>query len=196
MRHVRLSGTASDAGIALRIGGWATIAIGILHFVGLLFPWRFFRWTTIEPKMRDLSQKHEALPYALTVLTGGAFVGAGLYALSATGAWRRLPFVGAVLPAVATGFLTRGLAGVPNGIADGRVRAARNRDVRELLFSAVATTIAATRGARGSIERPNRTQPRAASEEVRRPPQRSARRLIARSQPRRINALPGPATRQ
>jgi hypothetical protein len=133
--------TAPDARLALKLGGWASVAIGVFHLVGLLFAWTFFRWTTIEPEMRELSAKNEALPYVLTALTAFAFVVAGLYALAAAGGFRRLPLLRVGLAAVAVGYLIRGIAGVPNGIADGGVRAVLEGHLREFVFATAATVL-------------------------------------------------------
>ncbi len=119
---------------ALRIGGWANLAIAAAHVITLIWAWTFFGWVGIEPEMRDLANQGAALPYILTLITAGFFLVFGLYALSGAGDLRRLPLLLSVLVLIAVIYLLR--ATLAGGIA-----AVLAGDVKQSAFAAIALLI-------------------------------------------------------
>ncbi len=98
---------------ALRIGGWANIAIGVGHLLAM-------------PRLREISAWvggpsvaepvfHPLFPYVLTFVTALVFIGLGLVALSACGDIRPLPFQTAGVVAIAWIFLLRAVGGTGMG---------------------------------------------------------------------------------
>ncbi len=111
--------TTSPA-ITLRIAGWSNIAIAAGHVIGLIWAWSFFGSVGIEEEMRELATQGVALPYVLTLITAGAFVVFGLYALSGAGDLRRLPLLRACLASIAAVYILRGtLVGGIGAVYDG-----------------------------------------------------------------------------
>lgn len=119
---------------ALRIAGWATIAIAAGHLVGLIWAWSFFRSLGIEPEMREFATLGAAIPYVFTVITAAAFLAFGVYALSGAGDLRRLPFRRTALVAIAAVYLYR--ATLYEGIS-----AVRDGDATQIVFAAIALLI-------------------------------------------------------
>ncbi len=119
---------------ALRIGGWANLAIAAAHVIPLIWAWTVFGWVGIEHEMRELAEQGAALPYVLTLITAGFFLVFGLYALSGAGDLRRLPLLRPVLVIIAVIYLLR--ATLAGGIAD--VLAG---DVKQSVFAAIALLI-------------------------------------------------------
>ncbi|MGI9112095.1 MAG: hypothetical protein ACR2GT_07860 [Gaiellaceae bacterium] len=101
---------------ALRIGGWANLAIAAAHVIGLISARTFFGWVGIEHEMRELAEQGAALPYILTLITAGFFLVFGLYALSGAGELRRLPLLRPALILIAVIYVLR--ATLVGGIAD------------------------------------------------------------------------------
>jgi len=97
-----------SASRALRIGGWANMAIAAAHVIGLIWAWPMFRAVGIEEEMRALAAEGAALPYVLTVIVAAAFLVFGLYALSGVGDMRRLPLLRAGLAFIAAIYILRG----------------------------------------------------------------------------------------
>jgi len=119
---------------ALRIGGWANLAIAAAHIVLLVWAWTVFGWVGIEHDMRELAEQGAALPYLVTLITAGFFLVFGLYALSGAGDLRRLPLLRSVLVLIAVIYVLR--ATLAGGIAD--VLAG---DVKQSVFAAIALLI-------------------------------------------------------
>jgi len=120
--------------LALRIGGWANLAIAAAHLIALGWAWTVFRWVDIEQEMRELADQHAALPYLLTVAVAAFFFAFGLYALSAAGNLRRLPLLRPVITLIAVIYLLR--ATLFGGIAD-----VLAHDVKQSAFAAIALLI-------------------------------------------------------
>ncbi len=76
--------------IALRIGGWANILIGVGHWVAMVRLRQISEW--VGGPLVDRPGVLMLVPYALTLVTGGIFIIFGVYALSAVGDVRRLPY--------------------------------------------------------------------------------------------------------
>ncbi len=98
---------------ALRIGGWANIAIGVGHLLAMLRLREISAWvggpSVAEPVF------HPLFPYVLTFVTALVFIGLGLVALSACGDIRPLPFQMAGVVAIAWIFLLRAIGGTGMG---------------------------------------------------------------------------------
>jgi len=97
---------------ALRFGGRANLAIAAAHVIGLIWAWSMFRAVGIEAEMRELATQGAALPYVLTLITAGAFLVFGLYALSGAGDLRRLPLLRTGLVVIAVIYLYRATWGI------------------------------------------------------------------------------------
>lgn len=119
---------------ALRIGGWANIALAAAHVLMLISAWTTFGWVGIEHEMRELAQQGAALPYVVTLITAGFFLVFGLYALSGAGALRRLPLLRPVLILIAAIYLLRATLG-------GGITAVLAGDVKESAFAVIALLI-------------------------------------------------------
>ena len=92
----------------LKIGAWFNLIIALLHIVGLLWAAAMFKVTGIEKEMAALAELHSSLPYALTILVAIVFFVFGLYGLSASGSFRRLPGIKFMIWAIAIIYLLRG----------------------------------------------------------------------------------------
>jgi len=117
---------------ALRFGGWANLVIAAAHAIGLLWAWSMFRAVGIERDMRELATQGAALPYVLTLVTAGAFLVFGLYALSGAGDLRRLPLLRTGLVVIAAIYLWRA-TWATGAISDG--------DGAQVAFAAIALLI-------------------------------------------------------
>ena len=125
--------------LALRIGGWANILIGVGHLLAMARLREISEWVG-GPGDGRLSALHPSLPYLLTFGTGLVFVAFGLYALSACGDIRRLPFSTVVILGIVWIYVVRTVGGVGIG---GFLEDARARDY---LFSSIALVIAVLYG--------------------------------------------------
>lgn len=123
---------------ALRIGGWANIAIGVGHLLAM------FRLREISDWVGGPSVQHPTFhplfPYALTFVTALAFIGFGLVALSACGDIRRLPFRTEAVVAIAWVYLLRAVGGTGLG------GLMEDADLKNFCFSLVALSICALYG--------------------------------------------------
>lgn len=128
------AGTTHPADRALRFGGWASIVIAAAQTVGLIWAWSMFRFVGIEADMRELATQGAALPYIFTLIPSAAFLVFGLYALSAAGDVRRLPFLQTGLVLIAVVYLYR--ATLYEGIA-----AVRDGDGAQIAFAVIALLI-------------------------------------------------------
>ena len=81
----------------LRIGALLHFLIAIGHLICLFFLEEAFRAYGISDEMRHLCFGQEWMLYVVTVCIAMAFAIAGLYALSASGDIRKLPFQGFVM---------------------------------------------------------------------------------------------------
>lgn len=134
VRDATLPGADHHARRALRLAGWANIAIAAGHVVGLIWAWSMFRFVGIEAEMREIAAQGSALPYVFTLIPAAAICLFGLYALSAAGDVRRLPRLRAGLVVVAVIYVYR--ATLYDGFAS-----VREGDAAQLAFSATALLI-------------------------------------------------------
>jgi len=118
---------------ALRIGGWANIAIGIGHLLAMLRLREISAWVGGPAVQAPLF--HPLYPYVLTFVTALVFIGFGLVALSACGDIRRIPFQTAAVVVIAWIYLLRAVGGTGMG---GFVE---DTDVKNLCFSLVALAV-------------------------------------------------------
>ncbi len=123
---------------ALRIGGWANIAIGVGHLLAMLRLREISAWVG-GPSVQD-PVFHPLFPYVLTFVTALAFIGLGLVALSACGDIRRLPFQTAGVVAIAWIFLLRAVGGTGMG------GFMEDTDVKNFCFSLVALAVSVLYG--------------------------------------------------
>ena len=123
---------------ALRIGGWANIAIGVGHLLAMLRLREISAWAG-GPSVES-SAFHALFAYTLTFFTALVFIGFGLVALSACGDIRRLPFQTASVVAIAWIFLLRAVGGTGMG---GFVE---DTDLKNFCFSLVALAVSVLYG--------------------------------------------------
>ena len=118
---------------ALRIGGWANIAIGVGHLLAMLRLSEISAWvggpSVAEPVF------HPLFPYVLTFVTALVFIALGLVALSACGDIRPIPFQTAGVVAIAWIFLLRAIGGTGMG------GFMEDTDVKNFCFSLVALAV-------------------------------------------------------
>ncbi len=123
---------------ALRIGGWANIAIGVGHLLAMLRLREISAWvggpSVAEPVF------HPLFPYVLTFVTALVFIGLGLVALSACGDIRPLPYQTAGVVAIAWIFLLRAVGGTGMG------GFMEDTDVKNFCFSLVALSVSVLYG--------------------------------------------------
>ncbi len=120
---------------ALRAGGWANILIGVGHWVAMVRLREISEW--VGGPLVDRPGVFMLVPYALTLGAGCIFIIFGLYALSAVGDVRRLPYSTPVVVFVCWIFLLRGLGGTGLG---GFIE---DIDVKNLAFSSIALVVGA-----------------------------------------------------
>jgi hypothetical protein len=123
---------------ALRIGGWANIAIGVGHLLAMFRLREISAWVG-GPSVADPAF-HPLFSYVLTVVTALAFIGFGLVALSACGDIRRLPFPTAGVVAIAWVYLLRAVGGTGMG------GFMEDTDVKNFCFSLVALAVSVLYG--------------------------------------------------
>ena len=123
---------------ALRVGGWANIAIGVGHLLAMFRLREISAWVG-GPSVADPAF-HPLFSYVLTVVTALAFVGFGLVALSACGDIRRLPFPTAGVVAIAWVYLLRAVGGTGMG------GFMEDTDVKNFCFSLVALAVSVLYG--------------------------------------------------
>ncbi len=120
---------------ALRIGGWANILIGVGHILAMARLREILDWVG-GPDFEGLHALHASFPYLLTFGTGLVFVGFGLYALSACGDIRPLPFSSLVTLAIMWIYAVRAVGGVGIG------GFLEDMQGREFVFSSIALAVA------------------------------------------------------
>ena len=96
----------------LRIGALLHFLIAIGHLICLFFLEEAFRAYGILDEMRHLCFGQEWTLYVVTVCIAMAFAIAGLYALSASGDIRKLPFLGLVMTIIVGTYSIRVLVGL------------------------------------------------------------------------------------
>ncbi len=118
---------------ALRAGGWANILIGVGHWVAMVRLRGISEW--VGGPLVDRPGVFMLVPYTLTLVTGCIFIIFGLYALSAVGDVRGLPYSTPVVVFVCWIFLLRALGGTGmGGILE-------DVDVKNLAFSSIALVV-------------------------------------------------------
>lgn len=90
-------------------GGVANFIIAGLHIIGLFFMDWMFEVTGIQAEMERLGALNPWYPTLLTLFVTVCFTLFGLYAFSAIGRFRRLPFTRIVVYAIAGIYLLRGV---------------------------------------------------------------------------------------
>lgn len=93
----------------LKLGGYLNILIAIGHIVGLFWADKMFEVTGIGKEMAELAKTHYSLPYLLTVFVAIVFFIFGLYGLSASNHFRKLPFLQFGIFTIAGIYLLRGI---------------------------------------------------------------------------------------
>lgn len=121
--------------IALRMAGWANIAIGIGHVLSMVRMRETLEWVG-GPDFDRLHGIHPAFPYLATLAAALAFVAFGLYALSAAGDLPRLPLTNLAILGIMWIYFVRAIGGAGVG---GYIEDQRLLDVA---FSSVALAIA------------------------------------------------------
>ncbi len=119
---------------ALRVAGWANLAIAAAHVIGLIWAWSMFRAVGIEEDMLELARQRAALPYILTLITAAGLAVFGLYGLAGAGRLRRLPLLRAGLITTAAIYLYR-------ATLYGGISALRDGDSAQIAFAAIALFI-------------------------------------------------------
>lgn len=119
----------------LKIGGYINILIAVGHLIGLFWTEKMFEVTGIGKEMQKLAQINSLLPYLLTIFVAVVFFIFGLYGLSASDKFRKLPFLKSVIFIIAGIYLLRGLGEL---IAD---KIQGTNSVNETIFSLFALTI-------------------------------------------------------
>ena len=92
----------------LKIGAMFNLILAVIHIIGLLWASAMFKVTGIVKEMAALAELHGALPYALTILVAFVFFVFGLYGLSASGSFRKLPGTQFMIWSIAVIYLLRG----------------------------------------------------------------------------------------
>lgn len=93
----------------LKLGGILNIIIAIAHIIGLFWAEQFFEITGAGEPMQELAQIHSTLPYVLTIIVTIFFFLFGLYGLSASGKFRKLPFLKLGVYTITFIYLFRGI---------------------------------------------------------------------------------------
>lgn len=124
---------------ALRLGGWTNILIGLGHILAMARLKEISEWVG-GPGVDGPLALHPSFPYVLTFGTGLVFVGFGLYALSACGDIRPLPYSSLAVLALTWIYLVRAVGGVGIG---GYLEDVRGRD---FVFSSISLAVAILHG--------------------------------------------------
>lgn len=95
--------------IMLKLGGYINIIIAIAHIVGLFWADKMFEATGVGSEMTELAQNHSSIPYLLTIFVSSVFFIFGLYGLSASNKFRKLPFLKPGIFLIAGIYLLRGI---------------------------------------------------------------------------------------
>lgn len=93
----------------LKIGGIINIIIGISHIIGLFWAKQMFEVTGISKEMTKHAQSHFLLPYVLTFFASIVFFTFGLYGLSASNTYKKLPFLKSAIFLIAGIYIFRGV---------------------------------------------------------------------------------------
>lgn len=119
----------------LQLGGYLNILIAVGHVVGLFWAEQLFETTGIGKEMASLAQTHTLLPYLLTLFVAVVFFIFGLYGLSASGKFKKLPYLKPAVFSIAGIYLLRGFGEL---IAD---KIQGTNSINETLFSLSALAI-------------------------------------------------------
>ncbi len=103
----------------LKFVGYLNIGIAIAHLIALFWLEKVFRIFGIVGKMAKLSQIHFSIPYLATLLVATVFFVFGLYGLSATGKFRKLPFLKIGIFLIAGIYLLRGISELVYSVLNG-----------------------------------------------------------------------------
>lgn len=93
----------------LRLGGILNLIIALAHILGLFWAEQMFEKTGAGEAMEELAEIHASLPYLLTVFVTMVFFIFGLYGLSASGKFRKLPYLKFGIFTIAFVYLLRGI---------------------------------------------------------------------------------------
>lgn len=93
----------------LKLGGYINILIALGHIIGLVQAEQMFEATGIEKEMQELTEIHASIPYLLTIFVAIVFFIFGLYGLSASGKFKKLPFLKLGIFAIAGIYILRGI---------------------------------------------------------------------------------------
>lgn len=93
----------------LRVGGIINIIIAVAHIIGLFWAEQFFEKTGAAKGMKELAQIHSSFPYLLTAFVVILFFAFGLYGLSASDKFRKLPYLKFGIYTIAFIYLFRGI---------------------------------------------------------------------------------------
>lgn len=121
--------------LALRIGGWTNIAIGVGHLLAVVR----LRWVCEQlgmlAQIDRWARLHPQLPVLATIAAGCFFCVLGLYGLSAAGDVPPLPFVKPAILAIAVVYLLRAIGGTGTG------GFLEDRTAMQVAFSAIALLV-------------------------------------------------------
>lgn len=93
----------------LKLAAYINITIAIAHIVGLFWAEEMFEATGIAEEMAFAAQNiHHIYPYFITIVVAIFFFVFGIYALSADGKIRKLPFTKPIIFLIAGVYLLRG----------------------------------------------------------------------------------------
>lgn len=93
----------------LKIGGYINISIALAHIIGLFWAEQMFEKTGALEGMEELAQIHFSIPYLLTIFVATIFFVFGLYGLSASDKFRKLPFLKFGIYTIALIYIFRGI---------------------------------------------------------------------------------------
>jgi len=93
----------------LKLGGILNIIIAIAHILGLFWAKQMFYATGVGKDMEELANINNSLPYLLTIFVAIIFFIFGLYALSANGNFRKLPYLKLGIYSIAGIYIFRGI---------------------------------------------------------------------------------------
>jgi len=113
------------------LAGLANILIAIAHIICLLWADRMFELGGVAPQMQQLAEINSVLPYMVTIAVAVVFFVFGLYAFSAAGFIRPLPFLKLIVILITAIYILRGIGGL---IMD-------NDSFLSVLYSVVALVI-------------------------------------------------------
>lgn len=93
----------------LKLGGILNMIIAIAHLIGLFWAEKMFEKTGAGEPMQELAKINNYLPYLLTIFVAIVFFIFGLYGLSASNKFKKLPFLKLGIFTIAFIYLFRGI---------------------------------------------------------------------------------------